>query len=146
MIITSKKVAAVLLLALVAGLFGLVNRRAATPAQANVPPAVVAPPALPAEGFQFAVIGDYGSNTINEERVADLVASWQPAFVITTGDNNYDRGAASTIDRNIGQYYSQFIGNYQGQYGDGSPTNRFWPSLGNHDWRCLLYTSPSPRD
>ena len=137
MITNDKRAAAVLLLALVAGLFGLVNGRAATPAQANGPSAVVVPPALPAAGFQFAVIGDYGSNTINERRVANLVASWEPAFVVTTGDNNYDNGAAGTIDRNIGQYYSQFIGNYQGQYGDGSPTNRFWPSLGNHDWRAI---------
>lgn len=137
MITNGKRVAAVLLLALVAGLFALVNRGTATPAQANGPSAVVAPPVLPAEGFQFAVIGDYGSNTINEARVAALVAGWNPDFVITTGDNNYPKGAAATIDRNIGKYYSPFIGNYQGQYGSGSATNRFWPSLGNHDWSSI---------
>ncbi len=141
MVVRGKQVIVVLLLALGVGLFGFASLRAqATAGNTAAPAAVrpfVAPPALPSDGFQFAVIGDYGSNTINEERVADLVAGWQPAFVVTTGDNNYDNGAATTIDRNIGQYYSQFIGNYQGQYGDGSPTNRFWPSLGNHDWRAL---------
>jgi hypothetical protein len=141
MAVRGKQVMVVVLLALGVGLFGLASLRAlATEGNTAAPAAalsVVAAPSLPAEGFQFAVIGDYGSNTINEARVADLVAGWQPAFVVTTGDNNYDTGAAGTIDRNIGQYYSQFIGNYQGQYGEGSPTNRFWPSLGNHDWRSL---------
>jgi len=139
--IVSKRAVVLLILALSSGLLALAIRGAwATPGRAAAQQLDAAPivlPALPAEGFRFAVIGDYGSNTINEARVADLVAGWQPAFVVTTGDNNYNAGAASTIDRNIGQYYSQFIGNYQGQYGDGSPTNRFWPSLGNHDWRSM---------
>jgi tartrate-resistant acid phosphatase type 5 len=83
---------------------------------------------------KFAVIGDYGNNKPTEAAVATLVKSWNPAFIITTGDNNYPDGLASTIDNNIGQHYSDFIGNYQGIYGDGSPTIRFFPSLGNHDW------------
>ena len=124
MVVRGKQVIVVLLLALGVGLFGFASLRAQATAGNTVAPAAVrpfvAPPALPSDGFQFAVIGDYGSNTINEERVADLVAGWQPAFVVTTGDNNYDNGAATTIDRNIGQYYSPFIGNYQGQYGDGT--------------------------
>ena len=83
---------------------------------------------------QFAVIGDYGFAGANELAVANLVKSWDPAFVITVGDNNYPGGAAATIDANIGQYYHEFIGNYTGSYGTGSATNRFFPSLGNHDW------------
>ncbi|HMJ51537.1 MAG TPA: metallophosphoesterase [Polyangiaceae bacterium] len=83
---------------------------------------------------QFAVIGDFGLDGADEARVADLVTSWNPDFVITTGDNNYFQGAASTIDQNIGKYYCQFIGNYRGQPEAGSPLNRFWPSPGNHDW------------
>ena len=54
--------------------------------------------------------------------------------MITLGDNNYQSGAASTIDANIGKYYHDFIGNYHGSFGAGSATNRFWPSPGNHDW------------
>jgi hypothetical protein len=87
--------------------------------------------------LRFAVIGDYGTGSNNEALVATMVASWNPDFVITTGDNNYSDGAAETIDENIGQFYSEFIGNYTGSYGSGSETNRFWPSLGNHDWRSI---------
>lgn len=95
------------------------------------------------ETVRFAVIGDYGRNNTNEARVATLVGGWNPDFVITTGDNNYPDGEAATIDANVGQYYSQFIGNYQGAYGPGSPTNRFWPSLGNHDWHTITCTGSS---
>jgi tartrate-resistant acid phosphatase type 5 len=82
----------------------------------------------------FAVIGDYGLDGQNEARVARLVTWWDPDFVITTGDNNYFQGEASTIDQNIGKHYCQFIGNYLGKPDEGSLTNRFWPSPGNHDW------------
>lgn len=94
-------------------------------------------PLPPGPNYRFAVIGDFGNDSSNERRVADLVNSWQPDFVITLGDNNYPDGATSTIDDNIGQYYSHYIGNYQGEYGSGSPINRFWPSLGNHDWHSI---------
>jgi tartrate-resistant acid phosphatase type 5 len=83
---------------------------------------------------RFAVVGDFGLNNIPEGDVAKLVKSWNPDFVITVGDNNYPDGAASTIDANIGQYYHDFIFPYSGIYGQGATTNRFFPSLGNHDW------------
>jgi hypothetical protein len=92
------------------------------------------------EPLVFAVIGDYGDDFITaiglgaEDEVATLVASWNPDFVATVGDNNYPDGLAGTIDANIGKYYAAFIGNYVGQYGPGSKQNRFWPTLGNHDW------------
>jgi hypothetical protein len=95
----------------------------------------------PTDVLRFAVIGDYGANSSAEGRVAGLVDGWNPDFVITTGDNNYPSGEASTIDVNIGKYYSRFIGNYQGAYGPGSETNRFWPSLGNHDWNGMQCNS-----
>jgi myo-inositol-hexaphosphate 3-phosphohydrolase len=80
----------------------------------------------------FAVIGDYGSEGINEQRVADMVKSWNPEFVITTGDNTY---GSNPIDENIGQYYSKFIYPYTGNYPPSSPDqNRFWISVGNHDY------------
>ena len=82
----------------------------------------------------FAVIGDYGEAGPDELAVANLVKSWNPNFIITLGDNNYDIGSASTIDRNIGQYYHEFIHPYFGSYGQGDTVNRFFPSLGNHDW------------
>src|SRR2546428_462547 len=83
---------------------------------------------------RFAHIGDYGSSSSNENRVANLVKGWNPDFIVTDGDTNYPNGAASTIDQNIGQYYQSYIGNYKGSWGPGSATNRFWPALGNHDW------------
>jgi len=87
--------------------------------------------------LRFAVIGDYGDNSQEESDVADLVKSWVPDLVLTTGDNNYNEGSAETIDENIGRYYSDFIFPYTGIYGDGAQVNRFFPSLGNHDWRTL---------
>jgi tartrate-resistant acid phosphatase type 5 len=88
----------------------------------------------------FAVIGDYGDDFVTniglgaEDRVATLVATWNPDFVATVGDNNYPDGLAGTIDANVGKYYAAFIGDYVGQYGPGSDENRFFPTLGNHDW------------
>ena len=83
----------------------------------------------------FAVIGDYGFAGQPEADVAALVNSWKPDLIITAGDNNYEDGADSTIDRNIGQYYQAYISPYTGAYGNGDTINRFFPSLGNHDWR-----------
>ena len=80
---------------------------------------------------RFAAIGDFGDDTTNEQDVADLVNTKNPAFIVTVGDNSYD---ATPIDENIGKYYSPFIGNYQGSYGSGSLENKFFPSLGNHDY------------
>ena len=85
----------------------------------------------PSGQVSFAAIGDYGDDSPGEQAVATLIASLDPDIVITTGDNSYD---ATPIDDNVGQYFSDYIGNYTGAYGPGSPTNRFFPSLGNHDW------------
>jgi hypothetical protein len=82
---------------------------------------------------EFAVIGDFGNNSAHEAAVADLVKSWDPAFILTVGDNNYGTEAGS-YDRNVGQFYHEFIGGYSGAYGAGSPDNRFFAALGNHDW------------
>ena len=84
--------------------------------------------------LRFAVIGDYGDNSLAEEEVANLVKSWFPDIIVTTGDNNYNDGAVETIDDNIGKHYREFIYPYLGNYGDGASMNRFFPSLGNHDW------------
>lgn len=82
----------------------------------------------------FAVIGDFGDAGQPEADVANLVHSWNVDYVLTTGDNNYPNGEASTIDANIGQYYQQYIGSYMGSYGPGAAQNRFFPTPGNHDW------------
>ncbi len=84
---------------------------------------------------RFAAIGDYGRwYTDGEALVSQMVHSWNPDFIITLGDNNYEYGADSTIDSNIGQFYHDYIFPYNGNFGQGSPFNRFFPSLGNHDF------------
>ena len=83
---------------------------------------------------RFAVIGDFGEDNPGEKDVSELVKSWQPDLVITTGDNNYPNGSAETIDQRIGQYYHEFIYPYHGAYGQGADQLRFFPTLGNHDW------------
>jgi fibronectin type 3 domain-containing protein len=82
----------------------------------------------------FAAFGDFGKAGSGELSVANLVKSWNPDFIAVLGDNNYEYGAASTIDANIGQYYHSFIHPYVGNYGPGASVNRFFPALGNHDW------------
>lgn len=63
-----------------------------------------------------------------------MIRSWNPDLILTTGDNNYEYGEASTIDLNIGQYYRDYISPYTGSYGEGDSVNQFFPTLGNHDW------------
>jgi hypothetical protein len=79
---------------------------------------------------RFAAFGDYG-NRAGTPLVAQLVKALDVDFIITTGDNVY---GDEPIDGQIGRYYSDYIGNYTGAYGPGSPTHRFFPALGNHDY------------
>src|SRR5688572_15190055 len=93
---------------------------------------------------RFAVIGDYSEIPPAElppgatqplADVANLINGWRPHFIATAGDNNYFFGEAATIDQNIGKYFHDYIAPYTGSYGAGSVAgNRFWPSLGNHDY------------
>lgn len=108
-----------------------------TPAATDIPipTATIEPSPTPTPSpLRFAVIGDFGQGEQGEADVAALVKSWQPEFIITTGDNNYPSGAAETIDQNIGQFYHEFIFPYKGAYGPGADQLRFFPTLGNHDW------------
>src|SRR5690349_11205049 len=66
------------------------------------------------EQVRFANIGDFGLAGRGEEAVANLVKSWQPEFIVTNGDDNYQQGSAATIDKNIGQYYHDYIFPYVG--------------------------------
>lgn len=93
---------------------------------------------------RLAVIGDFGMDNREEADVAALVASWQPDAVVTVGDNNYPDGTAETIDDNIGRHYHDFIYPYKGSHGAGATSNRFFPTLGNHDWRTASGTPPLP--
>jgi len=90
----------------------------------------------PEPNLRFAVIGDYGLAGQHLADTAALIQSWDVQVIITTGDNNYPDGAADTIDENVGQYFHDFIFPYLGDYGEGADYNRFFPTLGNHDWRA----------
>ena len=117
---------------------------AGTPRFRLGPAPVITPKGPAAEGtLRFAAIGDYGMGNQAESDVAALVKSWNPEFVITLGDNNYPSGEAATIDENIGKDYADFIFPYTGAYGPGATENRFFPSLGNHDWISVGCTGDS---
>lgn len=93
---------------------------------------------------RFAVIGDYGSDGPAELGVANMVKSWAPDFIITAGDNSYPSAITSTIDANIGKYYSDYIYPYTGTFTPVIPAaqNMFFPAIGNHDWDGA-YGTPS---
>ena len=106
----------------------------------ETPEATITDTPLPSEtptpemAVRFAVIGDYGSGNANAGDVANLVKSWNPDIIITTGDNNYPDGSAGTIDHRVGQFYHEYNFPYNGSFGEGADQNRFFPTLGNHDW------------
>jgi hypothetical protein len=100
----------------------------------------VAPPPAQAARWTIGVIGDYGAayaggaSFSNVQAVANLIKSWNPDFIITTGDNSYPNNEPSNIDTNIGQFFHEYIHPYVGTFGAGAVSNRFWPSIGNHEW------------
>lgn len=89
----------------------------------------------------FAVIGDYGVNTASAADVAALVASWDPDFVITTGDNYYNAaGGVGTAkyDLSTGAHYCAFLKDITTS-GSLCPAgqasvNNFFLAMGNHDY------------
>ena len=106
---------------------------------------------IPYEGptIPFAIIGDYGLAGEAAKKVSELVHSWDPEFIITTGDNNYPDGALATLEDNIIQYYEDYIYNpdaliYLRCNGRASQeqVNRFFPSLGNHDYDNPIGANP----
>lgn len=97
----------------------------------------------PVSPVTFSVIGDYGFGCCSGAKAtARMVKTWNPAFIVTTGDNNYDgtEVGAPGWSLNIGSLYGSFIqrradNRYPEQT---SPTNRFFACVGNHD------TGPTP--
>ena len=92
----------------------------------------------PVNPVTFSVIGDYGFGCCSGAKAtARMVKTWNPAFIITTGDNNYGGTAVGDPgwSLNIGSLYGSFIqrradNRYPEQT---STTNRFFASVGNHD-------------
>jgi hypothetical protein len=96
----------------------------------------------------FAVIGDYGMDDAHEAAVAALVKSWDPAYIITTGDDYYWAAGgtgSARYDESTGAYYGAWIKDFS-TTGTRYPSstavvNAFFPSLGNHDW---VDATPAP--
>jgi tartrate-resistant acid phosphatase type 5 len=83
-----------------------------------------------------AVIGDFYNATANTPGVANLVKSWNPDLIVTTGDNS-NNTSMTEMDRQVGQFYGAYIHYPAGSpsvYAPGVVTNAFFPTLGNHDW------------
>jgi len=113
-----------------------------TPSVPTSTPSIISTEPLPAvPPMVFAVIGDYGTDDAHEAAVAKLVASWNPSFVIATGDDYYRRaGGAGTgrYDESTGAYYGRWLKDIS-TTGRRSPAgkatvNAFFPALGNHDY------------
>jgi tartrate-resistant acid phosphatase type 5 len=83
-------------------------------------------------GQRFAIVSDIHGETANTLAVSNLVKSWNPDFIVTSGDNFYP--FQDSIDNQVGQYYHDFIFPYVGHFGSGDTVNRFFPALGNHDY------------
>ncbi|MCZ6704159.1 MAG: T9SS type A sorting domain-containing protein [Ignavibacteria bacterium] len=77
---------------------------------------------LISQQIKFAVIGDYGDDNLNEAAVANFVNGWGVNFIVTVGDNYYGAEDGNyieswnAIDNEVGQYYYEWIGDYQGSY------------------------------
>lgn len=106
----------------------------ATLTQKPTTTSIISPTPPLSQQVRLAIIGDYGAGGKAAEDVANSIKSWGVDYILTTGDNNYPVGAWETIDRNIGKYYHEYIFPYKGEFGEGADENRFYPTLGNHDW------------
>ena len=89
----------------------------------------------------FATFGDWGDGNLDADngvtRVSSMVHAINPNFVVTVGDNNYGSlgvGHAHWTSY-MGQYYGDYmLGRVDNAYPvQTSPTQRFFPAVGNHD-------------
>lgn len=76
------------------------------------------------DSWSFSVIGDFGVGSKSQAKVAASLIATQPKFVLTTGDNVYERGEEHEYQRNFDP--PQFFGNIRKQF-------PVYPVLGNHD-------------
>ncbi|MFE9205201.1 metallophosphoesterase [Micromonospora sp. NPDC007230] len=81
----------------------------------------------PQDRLVLAVIGDYGGCGVDrtcaeEYQVADMVHSWNPAAILTTGDNTYQQGRPDEVVK------------AQAPYKADIDAGRMFPIMGNHDY------------
>ncbi|MGI8407680.1 MAG: metallophosphoesterase family protein [Actinomycetota bacterium] len=89
-------------------------------------PSPIGSPPVPAP-FHFVALGDLGTGTLRQQRVADRLCRWRKShpfdLVLTTGDNIYQEGEPENFpDRFFAPYRCLF-----------SNAVNFHSSLGNHD-------------
>jgi len=75
---------------------------------------------------RFAVLGDFGSGSSNQQAVADMIDAQNVEFIATVGDNVYSAENADPATA-IANKVTAF-------YGDWMNDGTFYPLLGNHDW------------
>ena len=97
--------------------------------------------------IRFGVIGDFGVSGAALAGISGMIRGWNPAFVVSTGDNNYGLldsnadedpglpGMQNSWEFNVGAYFGPFL---QRRADDKfplqtSPIQRFFPTVGNHD-------------
>ena len=85
-------------------------------------PAAQAAPEAPQATTIIAALSDYGSGTTLEQTVATMIAGWNPARIVTAGDNYHYQSCNS---------YATCVGNYYGSY---VTAQTFMPTMGNHDY------------
>lgn len=77
----------------------------------------------------------------NEASVANLVKSWNPAYIVAVGDGYYATvggAGTATYDKSTGAYYCRWLADITttGQRCPTglAPTNAFFPAMGNHEY------------
>ncbi len=70
----------------------------------------------------IAALSDYGSGETTEQTVATMIAGWNPAAIVTAGDN-YHYQNCNSYETCVGNYYGSFV-----------TAQTFYPTLGNHDY------------
>jgi hypothetical protein len=104
--------------------------------------ACTSPPSGPSEpATTFAVVGDFGYDHPYINELGDLVDRLDPDYVLTTGDNVQTPlpvTGPARYDLVVGKHFCEFMADVvpgpNCPSGGDSPTNRFFPTPGNHDY------------
>ena len=116
----------------------------ASPSEPQRPVPTTAPTSTttttPGAATSIAVVSDYGFDHDHVSELGDLVRSWDPDYVLTTGDNVQSPLSVPGTDKYdlvVGKHFCEFMADVApGPHcpsGGGSATNRFFPAIGNHD-------------
>lgn len=88
---------------------------------------------VPASGEQtFAHISNTGCGEPGNDSVADLVKSWVPNLILSSGNTS----GHSDYDLQVGRLFHDYLFPYNGVFGSGAPSekNLFYPAPGELDW------------